>query len=111
MQINTNHIPLANHAVDRIFVILSAHEIRNEVERMMFFKELSRVIKPSGKIFIIEHLRDAANFLAYTIGFFHFYSKASWCSIFKNADLMIEKEIKHTPFISIFILQKYGNTF
>jgi len=107
-QITTSLLPLQNDFADNIFVILSAHEIRNDEERISFFKELNRVSKPSGKIIITEHLRDLPNFLAYNIGFFHFFSKATWLKTFSHAGLKICKEIKITPFISTFILQKNG---
>ncbi len=107
-QIITSSLPLQNNSVDNIFVILSAHEIRNDDDRIVFFKELNRVSKPSGKIIITEHLRDFPNFLAYNIGFFHFFSKPSWNKTFSNADLRIHDEIKITPFITTFILEKNG---
>jgi ubiquinone/menaquinone biosynthesis C-methylase UbiE len=109
-QINTSNTELANNSVDKIFVVFSAHEIRNEFERKEFFKELNRVIKPTGQIYVTEHLRDLANFVVYNIGFFHFYSKNSWLKTFNNANLIIKQEIKLTPFVSTFILNKNGNT-
>jgi ubiquinone/menaquinone biosynthesis C-methylase UbiE len=110
-QIKTMNTELAENSADKIFVILSAHEIRNQIERKDFFTELSRVIKPTGQIYVTEHLRDFSNYLAYNIGFFHFHTKASWLKTFKDANLNIKKEIKITPFISTFILDKNGNTF
>lgn len=110
-QITTSDIPFADNSADKIVVILSAHEIRNEIERITFFIELYRIIKPTGKIYITEHLRDVPNFLVYTIGFFHFYSKKAWLKTFQKANLKIRHEIKLTPFISTFILDKNGNTF
>lgn len=104
--INTSDIPLQNNSIDHIFAILSAHEIRNEQERITFFQELQRILQPSGTIAVTEHLRDTANFLAYNIGFFHFHSKSTWLRTFEKADLKVVKEIKTTPFISTFILQK-----
>ncbi len=109
-QVETNYLPFENDSVNKIFVIFSAHEIRNENERIVFFRELKRIIKPTGQIFITEHLRDMANFLAYNIGAFHFYSKESWHKTFEKTDLKIKNEIKFTPFISTFILYKNGNT-
>ncbi len=104
-QVTAANLPLGDQSMDNIFVLFSAHEIRNETERIKFFKELNRVIKPTGKIFIMEHLRDAANFIAYTVGFFHFYSKAAWFRAFRVARLAIQDEVKYTPFISIFVLK------
>lgn len=109
-QINIRDLEICYNSADKIFVIFSAHEIRNESEKVVFFKELKRVVKPNGEIYITEHLRDIANFLAYNIGFFHFYTKRSWYRVFEKAGLDVVREIKLTPFISTFILRKNGNT-
>ncbi|MES2772999.1 MAG: methyltransferase domain-containing protein [Bacteroidota bacterium] len=104
--ITTGSLPLPDSSVDNVIVILAAHEIRDDAERVLFFKELNRVLKPSGKIIVTEHLRDLPNFLAYNIGFFHFLSKSSWLTTFENAGLQIVDELKLTPFISTLILEK-----
>ncbi len=103
--INTDHIPLEDNSVDTIYAILSVHEIRNVTERISFFTELKRVLKPKGKLIITEHLRDFPNFTAYTIGFFHFHSKKTWLNTFKKASFVVHKEIKITPFLTTFVLQ------
>lgn len=108
--ISTTLLPVQDNYADNIFVILSAHEIRNNEERVKFFKELNRVIKYSGKVIITEHLRDVTNFLAYNIGFFHFFSKQSWLKTFIKADFEVCEAIKITPFITTFILTKNGTT-
>ena len=108
--ITTNNLELADNIADKIFVILSAHEIRNADERILFFKELKRIVKPEGEIIVTEHLRDIPNFLAYNIGFFHFYSKNNWLKTFEKSGFQINQEKKITPFISTFILGKNGNS-
>lgn len=105
-QIAASKIPLGDNSADRVFAILSAHEIRSREERNVFFKELHRILKPDGRIVVTEHLRDAANFLAYNVGFFHFHTKKSWLENFEAAQFEVEREIKITPFISTFILKK-----
>lgn len=107
-QVSTSNIPLPENDTDAIFVILSAHEIRREYERDIFFSELRRVVKKEGKIIVAEHLRDWRNFLAYNVGFFHFIPKRSWYRTFHQANLTIREEAKITPFITTFILQKHG---
>ncbi len=109
-KISTASLPLNESVVDTIFLIFAAHEIRNDQERVIFFKELRRCLKPSGKIVVTEHLRNWPNFLAYNIGFFHFLSKASWLKTFSDAGLGLVAENKITPFISTFILTKNGTT-
>jgi len=110
LRVETNNLPLLDNSIAKIFVILSAHEIRDTTERVAFFKELKRALQPTGQIYVIEHLRDVPNFLAYNIGFFHFHAKSSWLITFQGAGLDLKKELKLTPFISTFILDKNGNT-
>ncbi len=104
--VTTTHLPVGDDTADKIFVIFAAHEIRDEAERMIFFKELKRIMKPTGEIVITEHLRDMPNFMAYNIGFMHFYSKPTWHKVFASAGLAIKKEKKLTAFISTFTLTK-----
>jgi len=110
IHVKTDLLPSENERFDLIFNLLSAHEIRNDEERITFFKEQNRILKLNGKIAVTEHIRDFPNFLAYTIGFFHFHSKRTWHKTFQKAGFQIEKEIRTTPFISTFILIKNGNS-
>jgi len=109
-EIETSKIDLESNSIDKVFVILSAHEIRNKTERIVFFSEVNRILKPKGQIIVIEHLRDISNFIAYNIGSFHFYSKSSWLNTFNKSKLKVISEIKNTPFISTFTLEKNGIT-
>jgi ubiquinone/menaquinone biosynthesis C-methylase UbiE len=105
LSIETNKIPLKDQSVDAIFAILSAHEIRDKNERILFFQELNRTLKENGSIIVTEHLRDIPNFLAYTIGFFHFHSKRTWLKTFQAAGLKVNEEIKITSFLNVFVLK------
>lgn len=95
---------------DRVLLFFAAHEIRKESDRIIFFKELNRIISDKGEIYIIEHLRDWKNFLAYTIGFLHFHSKNTWKRAFLKGDFSLKEEIKLTPFVSLFKIKKNGNS-
>jgi len=108
--ISTDNISLQANSIDYIFLIFAAHEIRNEAERTSFFKQLKNVLKDDGKIIVTEHQRDLPNFIAYTIGFFHFYANKTWKKIFTQSELSIEKEFKINPFVTTFILTKNGIT-
>jgi len=103
--IKSSNIPLPSNAVDFVFLIAAAHEIRSTSERIAFLKECKRICKPDGRIIVLEHLRDLPNFLAFTIGFTHFYSLKSWQHDFENAELNVINHVKHTPFMSLFLLQ------
>ena len=104
--ISTGAIPLQANSTDVVFLILAAHEIRNDEERIEFFRQLKGSLKSDGKIVVVEHQRDLNNFFAYNFGFFHFHSNIAWKRTFAGSGLIIEKESKHTPFLSIFILRK-----
>ena len=110
MNVSTENIPLKENQMDAIFLILSAHEIRNPVDRISFFKLLNKSLAKNGKIVVVEHLRDWPNFLAYTVGFLHFYSGKTWRDTFVQSNFELEKEIKITPFISTYILKSNGDT-
>tara|TARA_R110002012_G_scaffold315704_2_gene529893 strand:+ start:1621 stop:2364 length:744 start_codon:yes stop_codon:yes gene_type:complete len=100
--INSNAIPLEKESVDIIFLISSAHEIRDFKEKVNFLKECKRLLKPNGSVILVEHLRDLPNFLAFTIGFTHFFSKKNWINAFTEANFQLNKKVKFTPFMSSF---------
>jgi ubiquinone/menaquinone biosynthesis C-methylase UbiE len=101
-QIASNVIPLKDNSVDLIFLLSAAHEIRSQDEKIQFLRECHRVCKPTAQIIMIEHLRDFPNFLAFTIGFTHFFSKSTWEKAFKEAGFTTFEEQKFTPYMSIF---------
>lgn len=101
-QISTASIPLADNSTDLIFLLSAAHEIRKFEEKVQFLKECHRVCKPGARVMMVEHLRDLPNFLAYTIGFFHFFSKRTWQKAYAAAGFSPLTETKFTPFMSIF---------
>ncbi|MCO5935136.1 class I SAM-dependent methyltransferase [Mucilaginibacter sp. RB4R14] len=103
-QVITTNLQLPNKYADDILIVFAAHEIRNERERIAFFKEIKRIVKPEGNIIVVEHLRDLPNFLAYNIGFFHFLSRPAWYVTFTGAGLKVISEKKLTPFVNIFKL-------
>ena len=105
-EIDLHNIPLPDESVDRVFVIFAAHEIRDESDRIDFFIELKRVLRDRGRVFVVEHIRDTPNFIAYNIGFLHFLSRGDWIETFKSSGMHLRNTVKHTPFVSIFALEK-----
>ncbi len=105
-QIDSSAIPQEDQSVDFVFLLSSAHEIRDFSEKVAFLKECLRICKPTGKIIMVEHLRDLPNFLAFTVGFNHFFSKHVWKDAFTEAGFTAIDEQKFTPFMSIFECKK-----
>ncbi len=101
-QISTKAIPLKNNTVDHIFIVSAIHEIRSHEEQIKFLKECKRILKSDGQLIIVEHLRDWSNFIAFTIGFTHFFSKSNWKNALAAASFNRVEESKFTPFMSIF---------
>lgn len=99
-------LPLPSGSIDLAVAFLAAHEIRDDAERTSFFAELSRVLAPNGVLVVVEHLRNPANFFAYTLGFLHFHSRRTWLHTFRAAGLWVGGEKRHTPFITLFYLMR-----
>ena len=95
-------LPAPAGACDTVFVLFAAHEIRDRVRRVTFFRELARVLCRNGQILVAEHLRDWRNFLAFGPGFLHFYSRAEWLRVAREAGLVLEAEAGLTPFARCF---------
>lgn len=101
-QISSGSIPLEDNSVDVIFLLSAVHEIRSDREKIQFLQECRRVCKPNATVIMVEHLRDFPNFLAFSVGFTHFFSRDVWKTAFENAGFSSFSETKFTPFMSIF---------
>jgi hypothetical protein len=55
---------------------------------------------------VVEHLRDWANFLAFGPGFLHFLAEQAWQQAAAAGGLRIEKRLRVTPFVNVFVLRK-----
>jgi len=104
--ISTRQLPFESGEADLACLILSVHEIRNREEQERFFAELHRILDDRGRVFVIEHLRDCWNLLAYSMGAFHFFSRSHWLEVFRSAGFDVIEETRHTPFLSVFLLAK-----
>jgi hypothetical protein len=95
---------LPAQSTDVVFGLLAIHELRSEAQRCAWFAEARRCLRPGGCIVLAEHLRDAANFLAFGPGFLHFHSAASWRRCWESAGFRSSDCFRVTPFIQIFVL-------
>jgi SAM-dependent methyltransferase len=101
-QIASDSIPLPDSTADIIFLLSAVHEIRLHDEKIQFLKECHRLCKPGGQVIMVEHLRDFPNFLAFSVGFTHFFSRSVWENAFERSGFTSFQETKFTPFMSIF---------
>lgn len=96
--------PVAAESADVVIALLAIHELRRETERSAWFAESKRCLRQGGRVVLVEHMRDAANFLAFGPGFLHFHSPASWRRCWVGAGFRSIDEFRITPFVRIFVL-------
>ena len=96
--------PVDATSLDVIFALFAIHELRHHEERAAWFNEARRCLKPGGRIVLVEHVRDLANFLAFGPGFFHFHSPASWRRDWTDAGLRLADEFRLTPWVRVFVI-------
>jgi SAM-dependent methyltransferase len=99
-------LPVPTGTIDAALLLLSAHELRTDEARTALFTELRRVLGPGGRVVVAEHLRDAANFLAFGPGFLHFHSRRTWARCFARTRFDIHAEFPITPFVRVFVLRR-----
>ena len=104
--VDFRQLPVPDEACDVVFIFFAAHELRTEAARVSFLREVYRLLKIGSQVIIVEHLRDFPNFLAFGPGFFHFLTHNDWLTAIRLAKFASVEEIKITPFVSAFCLQK-----
>lgn len=106
ISISLSFLPLMPNSVDAIFLIISAHRLKNQEERIRFFKQMQEALKPNGQLIVVEHVRDTLNLMAYTWGASHFLPTKAWRKIFDESNLLINQKRKVTPFLTVYSLGK-----
>lgn len=96
--------PVATASADAVFGILAVHELRSDAERTAWFAECRRCLRTGGRVVLVEHMRDPANFLAFGPGFLHFHSPSSWRRSWEAAGLRAMDEFRVTPWVRVFVI-------
>ncbi|MEO6954666.1 MAG: methyltransferase domain-containing protein [Polyangia bacterium] len=99
-------LPLPDASCDLIAVVFTAHEIRDRAHRERFFAELWRSLRPHGRVLLVEHVRDVANFAAFGPGYVHFQPRAEWLRLAALTKLDVVTETRVTPFVMALALEK-----
>ena len=99
-------LPLAEGSVDLLLLPMAAHEVRDATTRARWLAELSRVLRPGGRVIVVEHLRDLPNTLAFHVGVLHFLSRRAWHRTFAEAGLVRVHEGHVTPLLALFVLER-----
>jgi hypothetical protein len=89
---------------DVTVVMLAAHEVRDIAAREALFGELNRITSQSGRIVVVEHLRNLSALLAFGPGLLHFYPKSEWLRLANLVGMQRLNELSITPFVHVFVL-------
>jgi hypothetical protein len=98
--------PVGDGWADVVFGILAVHELRTVGERAKWFAEAKRCLADGGRMVVVEHVRDAANFLAFGPGFLHFHSVKNWERSWEGEGLRLRDGFRITPFVRVFAIEK-----
>ena len=98
-------LPLMDNFADAVFLLFTAHELRDPAARLKVFRELKCIAAPGARIVLVEHLRDTANFVAFGPGFWHFLPRGEWLRLAAESGLEVTASFKQTPFVTVFVLQ------
>lgn len=101
-----NRWPAAEQSTILILGLLAIHELRSEQERSAWFFEARRCLAKHGRVVLVEHLRDLANFLAFGPGFLHFHSTSSWRGCWEAAGMRLVEDFRLTPWVKVFVLER-----
>lgn len=99
-------LPKGEGVCDTIVAAFALHEIAAPEARADFFRALARALTPGGRLLVVEHLRDANNFLVFGPGFLHFLPGSEWRRCAASAGLSAENEFPVTPFVRVFLWRK-----
>jgi ubiquinone/menaquinone biosynthesis C-methylase UbiE len=105
-QAEVGSLPFGDGDLDAVFLIFTAHEIRDPDSRLRFFHELHRVLRTNGKLLLVEHLRDWLNLLAFGPGVLHFLPRREWVRLARKSGFVVADELSMTPFVRVFVLEK-----
>jgi len=99
-------LPVGSGTQEAVFVAFAVHELRHRAQRQALFAEIRRILRPGGRVVLVEHCRDAANIAAFGPGAWHFYPRGEWLRLAGTAGLRRVAETTMTPFVRALVLQR-----
>jgi len=93
-------LPAAAGSFDAVFLLMAAHEIRDGGNRRALLAETARVLRPTGRVVLVEHLRNLVNAIVFGPGVPHFLGRATWLADASAAGLRLVEDRSLTPFAS-----------
>jgi SAM-dependent methyltransferase len=106
MKARYDQLPFEDGRFDAAFIFFAAHELRKHAQRVVLFKEVSRLLRRDGELALMEHMRNAWNIAAFGPGALHFFSRKAWLTAAREAGLEVKSESAKTPFVRVFVLRR-----
>ncbi|MEO7454540.1 MAG: class I SAM-dependent methyltransferase [Fimbriimonadales bacterium] len=104
--VDFRELPCKTDELEAVFAFFVLHEIRDASLRHNCFDEIARCLAPSGKLVIVEHLRDLPNFVAFGPGSFHFWPRSEWLRSAALSGFKLLKETNMTAFVRVMVFTK-----
>jgi SAM-dependent methyltransferase len=101
-----DRLPVPAGTVDAVFLVFAAHELRAGNQRRALFAEISRTLRPGGRLVLVEHCRDAANIATYGPGAWHFYPRREWLRLARGSGLTPVAHRSMTPLVHALACQR-----
>ncbi len=98
-----DHLPAATGSADTVLAVFAAHELRRAGDRHRLFAECVRVLRPGGRLVLVEHLRDAANTAVYGPGAQHFFPRRVWLRAATGAGLHLTAQRRIGGLVTAFV--------
>ncbi|BCJ36422.1 hypothetical protein Athai_39250 [Actinocatenispora thailandica] len=99
-------LPLGTGSLDAVVTALAAHELRRPAQRAALYAEAARVLRPGGRLVVVEHPRNAATIAAFGPGAWHFHPRRAWLRPAGPARLRLVGELSMTPFVRGWAFQR-----
>jgi SAM-dependent methyltransferase len=96
---NNAWLPIRTGSLDAVLIVFAAHEIRKATARETLFDELRRVLRPTGRVVLVEHFRDLANISAFGSAAWHFQTRREWTRLAHRSGFDTLQEITKTAFV------------
>lgn len=98
-------LPVSAGSVDVLLLPMAAHEVRDDDVRARWLRALLPVLSSTGRVIVIEHLRDVPNTIAFHLGVLHFLSRRTWLRTFDAAGLQLVREGRiASSLLAVFVL-------
>ena len=93
---------LGSGTSDAAYLLMSAHEARGS-DRAALFGAISEALTATGRLILVEHLRDLPNRIAFGPGANHFQTRDTWLQAIGDAGLVPIDEARLTPYVRGFV--------